>query len=141
LVVSPTAVFAQELVHRPLVPVDLGQHVLETLVHEAVDFLRIETLRNGSKAGDVCEQHRDLLAFAAEGRAVLEDALGQVRGRVTTRRCESFVGGDHLLPSRMRLRRRPSTAGLRWQSRSAGWRFEPASAGWRLPWRGVGWRL
>ena len=70
----------EELVHRSLVPMDLGQHELEGARHEAVHVLGVEPRRERGEARDVHEQDGDLLAFALEGGLRGEDALGEVPG-------------------------------------------------------------
>ena len=67
---------------------DLGQHQLERAVDERVDFLGVEALGDGREAGDVGEEHADLLALPRERRAVLQDPRREMRGSVRTRRLE-----------------------------------------------------
>jgi hypothetical protein len=83
---------AEELVHGALVPVHLGQHQLEGAGHEGVDLLGIEARGDRGEAGDVHEEHRDLLALALDRALGREDPLGEVlggvgRGRGERRRC------------------------------------------------------
>ena len=91
---------AEELVHGALVPVHLGQHQLEGAGHEGVDLLGIEARGDRGEAGDVHEEHRDLLALALQRGPGGEDVLGKVlggvrlRGRRTTR--GRRVSGDRL---------------------------------------------
>ena len=73
---------AEELVDGPLVAVDLGEHQLEGAVHELVDVLGVEALREGGESRDVHEEHGDELALAFEGALGGEDLLGKVLGRV-----------------------------------------------------------
>src|SRR2546421_5886715 len=79
---------AQELVHGALEAVDLGEHQLERAVDERVHVLGIERFRDGREAGGIGEEHADLLALARERGAVLQDALGEMRGGVSSRRLE-----------------------------------------------------
>ena len=99
---------AEELVDRALVAVDLGQHQLEGAGHEGVDVLGIEALGDRGEAGDVHEEHRDLLALALDRALGREDLLGEVlggvgRGRGERRRCgrlPALTGLPHLLQNR-----------------------------------------
>jgi len=80
---------AQELVHGPLVAVDLGEHQLEGAIHELVDVLRVETLGQCGEARDVHEEDGDELALALQRALRDEDLLGQVLGGVALRFRES----------------------------------------------------
>src|ERR1700687_1205066 len=80
---------ARDRVDRALVAVYLPQHQLKRPAHEPVHLLGVEALREPSEAGDVGEENRHLLALALERGALLEDALGQVRGGVALRRGEA----------------------------------------------------
>jgi len=73
---------AEELVHGALVPMHLGQHQLEGAGHEGVDFLGIEARGDGSEAGHVHEEHRDLLALALDRALGREDPLSEVLGGI-----------------------------------------------------------
>ena len=76
---------AEELVHRALVAVDLGEHEIEGVAHEPMHFLGIEPLRERGEARHVHEKHRDLLPLAGEGAARGENLLGEVPRRVGLR--------------------------------------------------------
>ena len=83
---------AEELVHGAVVPVDLGQHEVERALHQRMHVLGIEPRRQRGEAGDVHEEHRDLLALALEGGLRGEDAVGEMLGGVGGRAAE--LGGD-----------------------------------------------
>jgi hypothetical protein len=51
---------------------------LEAAVHDRVDGLRIEALRERAEPHDIGEEHRNLLALALERAARREDLLGEV---------------------------------------------------------------
>ena len=55
----------------------------EAAIHDPVHLLGVEALRQCGRAGDVGEQHRDLLALTLERRPVGEDPLGDVARRRT----------------------------------------------------------
>jgi hypothetical protein len=61
------------------------EHELEGAVHDSVELFGVEGPCQLRRALDVYEQDRDLLALAAEGAAVLEDALGKMVRRVGRR--------------------------------------------------------
>jgi len=75
----------KELIHRPLVAVDLGQHHLEGPAHEAMDVFRVEALGEGGEPGDVHEEHRDLLALPFEGAVRGQDLFREVFGGIGLR--------------------------------------------------------
>src|SRR5262249_45801488 len=58
---------------------------LERAAHEGVDFLGIEARGDRGEAGDVHEQHGDLLALALDRAPRGEDLVGQVLGCVRAR--------------------------------------------------------
>jgi hypothetical protein len=73
---------ARELVDGAFVAVDVAGQDLEAAVHDLVDGFGVETLREGSEAGDVREKDGDLFALAFESAARRQDLLGQVRRRI-----------------------------------------------------------
>jgi hypothetical protein len=86
---------AEELIHRPLIAVHLGQHQLEGAVHEAMDFFRVTPFGERSKPGDIHEQHRHLLALTFESAPGGQDLLSKVFGGICLRRREAgWPGGQ-----------------------------------------------
>ena len=73
---------AQELVHRPLVAVHVGQRQLEEPAQQHVHGVRAQPLRQPGGADDVAEQHADGLPLALHGAARGQDLLGEVPRRV-----------------------------------------------------------
>ena len=69
---------AQYLVHCALVAVHGVHHLLEGGVEELLGSLRIEVADQLGRVFDVGEQHRDLLAFAFQARAGIEDFCGEI---------------------------------------------------------------
>jgi hypothetical protein len=53
---------------------------LEAPVDDGVRLLRAESLGEAREAGDVGEQQGDLAALALEGRAALQDLVGEMPG-------------------------------------------------------------
>jgi hypothetical protein len=68
----------EELIHRPLVAVDLRQHQLEGPVHHPVHVFRVEAFGEGGEPRHIHEEHGDLLALAFESTAGLQDLVGEV---------------------------------------------------------------
>src|SRR6266508_6715707 len=66
------------------------QHELERDIHHSVELFGVEGAGQLGRALDVDEEDRDLLALAAEGAPFLEDAFGQVVGRVGSRSTRSW---------------------------------------------------
>src|SRR2546422_4951330 len=64
--------------------------------HDPVDVFRVEPLGHRGEAGDVDEEHGDLLALALQRAARGEDLLGEVLGRVAAGRVEAGRGGRRL---------------------------------------------
>jgi len=73
---------ARVLVDGALEAVDLGGDQRETAVHDRVDLLRIPLLGERREPRQVGEQHGHLAPLALDGRARLEDLLGEVLWRV-----------------------------------------------------------
>jgi hypothetical protein len=82
------------LVHGALVAVHGVHHPFEHWIEDSARFLRITVGEQLHGALEVSEEDSDLFAFAFEGGAGREDALGEVVGRVGVGRRES-VGGVH----------------------------------------------
>jgi hypothetical protein len=80
---------AQELVHRALVAVDLGQHQIEGPRHQLMDVFGIQPLGQRREAGDVGEEDGQELALALERTPGGQDLLGEVLGRVAAGRGEA----------------------------------------------------
>ena len=74
----------QELVDRSFVAMHLFQREIEQGVQHVMHALGTETLGQGRGIGDVAEEHRHLLALALERATVLEDAVRQMRRRIST---------------------------------------------------------
>jgi hypothetical protein len=55
---------------------------IETTVHNLVDFLGIELLRDGGIVGHVGEEDCNQLALALDGAARVDDLIGEELGRV-----------------------------------------------------------
>jgi hypothetical protein len=83
---------AGELIDRALVAMHGAGEELEAAVHDRVDGLWIEALRERAEPHDIGEEHRDLLALALERAAGGEDLLREVRWGVGLRRPESRLG-------------------------------------------------
>ena len=75
----------EELVHRAFVPVHLGQHDLERVLHQRVHVLGVEPGRERGEPGDVHEEDSDLLTLTLEGGLGGEDAVGEMLGGVRRR--------------------------------------------------------
>jgi hypothetical protein len=82
---------AEKLVDGPLVRMDGGEDDLEASIHDFVDGLGIESGRQRGEAGDIREQHGDLLALALDGARRDEDLLGQMLRCVRVRRGEAVL--------------------------------------------------
>src|SRR2546430_2621370 len=82
----------EKLVDRALVAVHLGQHEVEGSAHQAVDFLRVDTLGQRSEARDGPKKHRDLLTPALQCGPRGEDLLDEVLWGV------GLGGGEACLP-------------------------------------------
>jgi hypothetical protein len=73
---------AHDLVDRALVAVHGLDHPLQDRVEQLAGLFRVAVGQQLGRALEVGEQHRHLLALALERGPGLEDALGQVPGRV-----------------------------------------------------------
>src|SRR2546428_457561 len=82
----------EKLVDRAFVAVHLGQHEVEGSAHQAVDFLRVDTLGQRSEPRDVHKKHRDLLTLALQCGPRGEDLLDEVLWSV------GLGGGEACLP-------------------------------------------
>ena len=76
---------AGELVDRPLILVDLIHEDLEAPVHDPVDLLGVELLRDGGEVRHVGKKDGDELALAFDGAPGGEDLLGKELGGVGVR--------------------------------------------------------
>ena len=74
------------LVDRPFETVDALGEDLEEAVEDAVPLLRVDLLRDVHRPLHVGKEHRYLLALSFQHVALVKDALGEVTGRVVTRR-------------------------------------------------------
>ena len=129
----------EELVHRALVAVDLGQHELERALHQRVHVLGVEPRRERGEAGDVHEEDGDLLALALEGGLGGEDAVGEVLGGVRAGLAKSAGAAVRRQAARSedRTGRRAGSsvpqAGARGDEARATARAEPRARGTVLP--------
>jgi hypothetical protein len=74
---------ARELIDRALVPMHSAGEELEATIHDRVDGLGIEALRERAEPHDIGEEHRDLLTLALtpsrrRDRAAGRSAVGPV---------------------------------------------------------------
>ncbi len=77
---------AHHLIHGSFVVMDRLHHPLEHGVEEFARILRVAVGDQFHRALQIGEQHGDLLALALERGARVEDALGEMPRRVTSRR-------------------------------------------------------
>ena len=118
---------AHHLVHRALVAVDRGHHVLEHRVQELPRLLGIPVGQELHRALEVGEQHRDLLALALDGALGGEDLLGEVLGDVGLGRREpSLSGGGR--PDRLPALQTELCAGREVSGALGAFQGEPGSA-------------
>jgi hypothetical protein len=73
---------ARVLVDGALEPMNLGRDQLEAAVDDGVDLFGVEVLGKIGESCDVSEEHGDLPALPLEGRAALQDLVGEMPGRV-----------------------------------------------------------
>jgi hypothetical protein len=75
---------AYELLRDSTVPFHLATHELEKLALHLTHVLRVDALTQGSRAGEVCKEHRDdsaLLVFASDCRSLrIRPKGGAARG-------------------------------------------------------------
>jgi hypothetical protein len=116
------------LVDGPLEAVDLGGDELEAGVDDAMDLFRVQLLGQTREAGHVGEEDRHLAALTLQGRARLEDLLGEMLGGVTRRddgsrgragRRLAHAGTARPTEARLRSERPPAGAALHGQRRPA----------------------
>src|SRR5262249_32868797 len=79
----------EELIDRPLVPVDRTEDHFERTVHERVDVFGIELLRHRREARYIREHHGDDLPLALEGALGGKNFRGGVLGGVGIGRREA----------------------------------------------------
>jgi hypothetical protein len=108
---------ARELIDRALVAMHGAGEELEAAVHDRVDDLGIEALRQRAEPHDIGEEHRDLLALALEGSLGREDLLGEMPWRISVRRGEAWGGR---VGRRQRLSAAPAELPPEWNGGAAG---------------------